>query len=252
MLLVSAAAAGRPSSFFPLHTFEAAETEPCLQTVSKQQQRRQEAQERGQQQQRTSTSSSRPAAAAVSSRGAMDTAAPASVPSGWLAVGPEGGLSPISVSAKDGRGYTVRLMQASDYPGVCELLPLVSRGQQQLGEETLAAVLQQPTYLPFCCFSSRAHHGNADDKQQLCGFCELYIQPHLRRAADGRLERVVVAPAFRGCGVATAMCQAVLQLAKTRLGLGKVNLTVEKPDAKHIYTKLGFTRVDTETLTLQL
>ncbi|KAL8455001.1 hypothetical protein Emag_001128 [Eimeria magna] len=55
-----------------------------------------------------------------------------------------------------------------DYPSVCELLPLVSRGQQQLREETLAAVLQQPTYLPFCCFLS----SEENEREQLPIFAE--------------------------------------------------------------------------------
>lgn len=85
----------------------------------------------------------------------------------------------------------------------------------------------------------------------MCGFCELYVMPHLGRAADGRLERVVVSPAYRGKGIATAMCQLVLKLAKEQLEIGRLDLTVEKPEARHIYTKLGFAPVNTETLRLQ-
>ncbi|KAL8427876.1 hypothetical protein ACSSS7_007497 [Eimeria intestinalis] len=207
-----------------------------------------------------STSAARTAAAAAAAAAVpyflvaapMDPSTSAYVPSGWLTLASKGDLSPVSVCGKDGRTYKVRLMKPSDYSGVCELLPLVSRGQQRLSDETLAAVLKQPTYFPFCCFLSNDGNGRKTDEQQLCGFCEVYVQPHLRRAADGRLERVVVAQDFRGCGVATAMCQAVLQLAKNQLNLGRIDLTVEKPDAKHIYTKLGFTTVDTETLRLQL
>ncbi|KAL8424907.1 hypothetical protein Efla_002857 [Eimeria flavescens] len=160
---------------------------------------------------------------------------------GWLDVASRGGLSPVSFSSKDGKKYILRQMKAADYPSVCTLLPLVSRGEQQLSPEALAAVLQQPCYFPFCCFAAAADpQQQPEEEGELCGFCEVYVQPHLRRAADGRLERVVVTPAFRGRGVATAMCAALLQLVKQQLQLGRLDLTVEKADARHIYTKLGF------------
>lgn len=155
-------------------------------------------------------------------------------------------------SAKEGE-YILRRMTAADYPAVREMLPLVSRCQMQLSKEDLMELLNQPMYIPFCCFSAiSTGNGTTELKEgELCGFCELYVMPHLGRAADGRLERVVVSPAYRGKGIATSMCQVVLRLAKEQLQIGRLDLTVEKPEARHIYTKLGFTPVSTETLRLQ-
>ena len=142
-------------------------------------------------------------------------------------------------------------MTAADYPAVRELLPLVSRCQLQLSKEDLKEILNQPTYIPLCCFAAVEARNGRSKEGDLCGFCELYVMPHLGRAADGRLERVVVSPAYRGKGIATAMCQLVLKLAKEQLEIGRLDLTVEKPEARHIYTKLGFAPVNTETLRLQ-
>ncbi|CDI84718.1 acetyltransferase domain-containing protein, putative [Eimeria praecox] len=160
-------------------------------------------------------------------------------------------------------------MKAGDYPAVRALLPLVSRCQQQLQEPHMSEVLRLQTYLPFCCFAAAGSPDAAAAEESetingtngcvskelvegpLCGFCEVYILPHLGRSADGRLERVVVDPQYRGQGVGTAMCKVVLQFAKEQLGLGRIDLTVEKENAKHIYTKLGFEPVRTETLRLQ-
>lgn len=147
----------------------------------------------------------------------------------------------------------MRRMTAADYPAVREMLPLVSRCQLNFGEEDLNELLRQPSYIPLCCFCAiKGTQGEAEKEEELCGYCELYVLPHLGRAADGRLERVVVSPHFRGKGIATEMCRLVLQLAKEQLQLGRLDLTVEKADARHIYTKLGFTPVETETLRLLL
>ncbi|OEH75689.1 diamine acetyltransferase [Cyclospora cayetanensis] len=182
----------------------------------------------------------------------MTPGASGTIPCHWLQ---RASLEPqaVSLTGKEGQ-YVLRRMTAADYPAVRMLLPLVSRCQLELGEEDLEQLLKQPTYIPFCCYTVAAPTAACEGQGkegELCGFCELYILPHLGRAADGRLERVVVSPEFRGKGIATAMCQAVLRLAKEQLQLGRVDLTVEKADAKHIYTKLGFEPVSTETLRLQ-
>ena len=174
------------------------------------------------------------------------------VPCRWIRGGSLD-LKPVSFSAKEGQ-YILRRMTAADYPHVRQMLRLVSRCLQQLDSADLDELLKQPTYIPFCCFTSVPSKGRGkggEKEVELCGFCELYVMPHLGRAADGRLERVVVAPEYRGKGIATAMCQVVLRQAKEHLQLGRLDLTVEKPEARHIYTKLGFTPVQTETLRLQ-
>ena len=188
----------------------------------------------------------------------------------WLECACAGEQQPLTFSLNN-RTFLVRKMKAADYPAVRALLPLVSRCQQQLQEPQLSEVLRLSTYIPFCCFAaadtkdataagaagSAASNGTNGCASKgliegpLCGFCEVYIQPHLGRAADGRLERVVVSPEYRGQGIGTALCRVVLQFAKEQLGIGRIDLTVEKENARHIYTKLGFEPVRTETLRLQ-
>lgn len=154
---------------------------------------------------------------------------------------------PVTFHAKEG-WYKLRQMEPSDYSLVRQLLPHVSRCSHHLDDENILRLLQLPTYYAFCCFSVPPPQSAATEEGILCGFCELCIVPHLGREADGRLERVVVEPGFRGRGIASAMCSEVIQFAREKLQLGRIDLTVEKPDAKHIYTKLGFSPVTTETL----
>ncbi|CDJ29106.1 acetyltransferase domain-containing protein, putative [Eimeria mitis] len=192
------------------------------------------------------------------------------------------GEEPVFFSVNN-KTFILRRMKAADYPAVRALLPQVSRCYQQLQEPQLSQVLGLHTYIPFCCFAAApdspppppaaaagaaaAAAGAAGAgaagvtngcaaKQPacegpLCGFAEVYVLPHLGRAADGRLERVIVAAELRGQGLGTAMCREVLRFSRLQLGLGRVDLTVEKENAKHIYTKLGFEPVSTETLRLQ-
>eukprot|EP00921_Rhytidocystis_pertsovi_P004912 GHVQ01008527.1.p1 GENE.GHVQ01008527.1~~GHVQ01008527.1.p1 ORF type:complete len:257 (+),score=60.14 GHVQ01008527.1:319-1089(+) len=98
------------------------------------------------------------------------------------------------------------------------------------------------------------HGGGAEDDMlhgqlELIGFAELYRLPHLGRNFDGRLERVITREEYRGKGIATKLCEYIVDIAKTKLDCGRVDLTVEKGDARHVYQdKLQFSPVETTVL----
>lgn len=165
----------------------------------------------------------------------------------WIDIESRLTIDQVAFQAKEG-WYVLRQMKPSDYSAVRQLLPHVSRCSHHLDDGDIHRLLQLPTYYPFCCFALPPLQSTTSEGETLCGFCELYILPHLGREADGRLERVVVDAGFRGRGIASAMCAQVIKFARETLQLGRIDLTVEKPDAKHIYTKLGFSPVTTETL----
>ncbi|CEL99281.1 unnamed protein product [Vitrella brassicaformis CCMP3155] len=170
-------------------------------------------------------------------------------------------------------------MRPTDYPAVRDLLPKVSRCREEHSLELVAAYLSLPTYHAFCCFTStdpdqpfsapaapavaaattNGHDGPStlpadfdESSLELVGYGELYLMPHMGRGFDGRLERVVVSEGFRGRGLATALCEHIIEQARGPLACGRVDLTVENPAAKHIYTKLGFEDVQTKMMRLML
>ncbi|PFH36490.1 acetyltransferase, GNAT family protein [Besnoitia besnoiti] len=165
------------------------------------------------------------------------------------------------LTVKGGEQVVLRRMRVSDYSAVRTLLPSVSRCPETLSETQLAEILRLPVFYAWCCYSVRGEQGDGEGGGQeraiaegeLLGYCEVILQPHLGRKPDGRLERVVVSQTFRGRGLATKMCQEVIQQIRDAGVCGRLDLTVEKPDARHIYEdKLGFRAVDTSVLRLEL
>lgn len=172
-----------------------------------------------------------------------------------------------------GEGVIFRRMRVSDYPSVRKLMPSVSRCFLVFDEEQVAEILSLPTFFAWCCFRKQKtvadrektreetgggkEGGQEDEARQaegdLLGYCEMILQPHWGRKPDGRLERVVVSEHFRGRGLATQMCREVIQVMKESGIVGRIDLTVEKPDARHVYEdKLGFKEVDTKVLRLEV
>lgn len=136
-------------------------------------------------------------------------------------------------------------MTVSDYDIVRKLLPKVSTCVSTHSEDDITYFLSLPTYHPFVAFR--------EDTGELVGFAEIYRLPHLGRSFDARLERVITTESFRGQGLATRMCECLIDLAKTKLNCNRIDLTVEKADARHIYeTKLQFKHVNTTLLRLTL
>lgn len=153
-------------------------------------------------------------------------------------------IAPKTVEAK-GNQYTIREMTVDDYPPVRKLVPGVSTCDLHHSPEYFATLLQLPTYYPFVL--------SRNDTGEVIGFAELILLPHIGRTCDSRLERVIVQPQYRGQGLATALCVRILEVAEALLGCNRCDLTVEKPDARHIYqNKLGFTPVTTEVMRLRL
>eukprot|EP00920_Eleutheroschizon_duboscqi_P027104 GHVT01066354.1.p1 GENE.GHVT01066354.1~~GHVT01066354.1.p1 ORF type:complete len:304 (-),score=83.14 GHVT01066354.1:851-1762(-) len=182
-------------------------------------------------------SSSGPGAAPEASAGASAGALSAS-----------GGAPPCSVCTTfqcGERAVRFRPMVAADYSAVRSLLPHVSRCDRWHEELFLKEMLELPTYHAFCAET-------ADAKRQLVAFAELHRMPHLGRRFDARLERVIVAPAFRSMGLATQLCRHILLVAKEKLQCGRVDLTVENPRARYIYeNKLGFAEQQTSVMRIE-
>lgn len=86
--------------------------------------------------------------------------------------------------------------------------------------------------------------------------------PHFGRGFDGRLEKVLVVEKFRGKKIAQKMCGVLLVVvsgfcnqrfwqARDILKCGRLDLTVEKPDARKVYSNLGFSKLEgTEVMRL--
>lgn len=134
-------------------------------------------------------------------------------------------------------------MTVADYDAARSLVPEVSRCNRWLTKDEFAPLLNIPTFHPYCCYRL--------DTNELVGYAELHRMPHLGRKFDARVERVVISPNFRDKGLASAMCTELIRRAKDELDCGRVELTVEKPAARHIYEeKLHFKPVDTTVMRL--
>eukprot|EP01068_Selenidium_serpulae_P010334 Selendium_serpulae@DN5436_c0_g1_i2.p1 len=151
-------------------------------------------------------------------------------------------MQPKVVHLPCGEDVVLTPMTVESYKKVRELLPGVSRCFVQHSPEVVEAMVNNPSYYPICAFRN----------DELVGFAELHLMPHIGRCPDSRLERVVVSENFRGKGLATVLCQEIIAFAKT-IDCGRVELTVEKDAARHIYEdKLKFSKVDTTVMRLML
>ena len=52
----------------------------------------------------------------------------------------------------------------------------------------------------------------------------------------------------RGKKIAQRVCEYVVNICRDKLGCGRVDLTVEKPDAMKVYSNLGFKNLDTKLM----
>lgn len=156
--------------------------------------------------------------------------------------------SPPVIEAKqiksDQFDVIVRQFTVEDYEEVFnELLSLVSRCSSSKpfhSRETIEIFLRNPTYHPFVVRSS--------SDGSLVAFLEIYRHIHLGRTFDAELHRVVVAPAYRGKKIAQSVCGWVLEVMKNQLYCGRIDLMVEKDDARKVYTNLGFKPVETDLM----
>jgi len=138
---------------------------------------------------------------------------------------------------KSGEDITIRAMVPEDYTQIRALLPKVSRCSRTHTAAEVEILLSCPNYFPFCAVSSTG---------EIVGYAELHRMPHMGRLYDSRLEKVIVKESMRGNKIASILCSHVMAVAKDELSCGRVDLTVEKPDAKTVYAKLGFKTVETE------
>ncbi|KAH0474112.1 MAG: hypothetical protein KVP17_000689 [Porospora cf. gigantea B] len=143
----------------------------------------------------------------------------------------------------NGTPCTIRPATKYDYPELLKLVPLVSRCPSTHDDDMLNEVFSNPWYHPYVVVR--------DDIGQIVTFGELLRLPHMGRAYDARLERVVTREEFRRNGAATKLCQFMVALA-SRLRCGRIDLTVENPTARRIYANLGFESVKTEVQRVML
>lgn len=78
------------------------------------------------------------------------------------------------------------------------------------------------------------------DGEDILATAQLYVMQG-DKGDYGRIENVFVDEAFRGMGLGTALSKFVLEESK-RLGHYKCTLATSKPQALHIYERLGFYR----------
>eukprot|EP01056_Protomagalhaensia_sp_Gyna25_P003247 Protomagalhaensia_sp_Gyna_25__3246@NODE_2952_length_804_cov_291_594771_g2467_i0_p1_GENE_NODE_2952_length_804_cov_291_594771_g2467_i0NODE_2952_length_804_cov_291_594771_g2467_i0_p1_ORF_typecomplete_len181_score17_41Acetyltransf_10/PF13673_7/2e09Acetyltransf_1/PF00583_25/5e09Acetyltransf_7/PF13508_7/8_4e06Acetyltransf_4/PF13420_7/3_6e05Acetyltransf_3/PF13302_7/0_00014FR47/PF08445_10/0_075_NODE_2952_length_804_cov_291_594771_g2467_i031573 len=140
------------------------------------------------------------------------------------------------IELQDGKYLHCRPMTLSDYEEVRAIIPQVTRCHKVMRSGEVASMLSCGNFFPYvvCC------------EDVIIGYAELHRLPHFGRGFDCRLEKVLITEPFRGQKVAQRFCGFLCDLARDELECGRVDLTVEKPDAKALYTHLGFSRVDTE------
>lgn len=181
-------------------------------------------------------------------------------------------------AVKANKRVIVRTFTLADYARVRSMLPKVSRCSKWFDEESIAYMTSLGTFFPFViCVVQReekdantpsdlaereggppsiggttAMSKSTDDHQleKIIGYAELHRLPHMGRGMDGRLEKVLVLEEWRGKKIAQVACQCLLDIARDELHCGRCDLTVEKPDAMAVYTKLGFEPVETQVLRL--
>lgn len=78
-----------------------------------------------------------------------------------------------------------------------------------------------------------------DEAGHIAGYANLY---GVEEGVRGWLGNVIVAPAYRGTGAAEALIRAMMELAKTELGLPKLQLACHNTNTRGLlfYHKLGF------------
>eukprot|EP01053_Blabericola_migrator_P005143 Blabericola_migrator_1__5142@NODE_2656_length_2489_cov_252_649050_g1609_i2_p2_GENE_NODE_2656_length_2489_cov_252_649050_g1609_i2NODE_2656_length_2489_cov_252_649050_g1609_i2_p2_ORF_typecomplete_len175_score27_00Acetyltransf_10/PF13673_7/5e10Acetyltransf_1/PF00583_25/2e09Acetyltransf_7/PF13508_7/2e06Acetyltransf_4/PF13420_7/8_3e06GNAT_acetyltran/PF12746_7/0_0011FR47/PF08445_10/0_0022Acetyltransf_3/PF13302_7/0_0017Acetyltransf_9/PF13527_7/0_018_NODE_2656_length_2489_cov_252_649050_g1609_i219472471 len=140
------------------------------------------------------------------------------------------------IMIEQGDTYVCRPMVLEDYETVRAIIPLVSRCHKTLPLSMVKEVLSYPTFFPYVLC----------DGEEIVGYAEIHRLPHFGRGFDGRLEKVIIVEKHRGKKLAQKFCAFLCEVAKTSLECGRMDLTVEKPDAKAVYTHLGFSKVDTE------
>eukprot|EP01055_Gregarina_sp_Pseudo9_P001087 Gregarina_sp_Pseudo_9__1086@NODE_1707_length_1380_cov_237_475019_g1582_i0_p1_GENE_NODE_1707_length_1380_cov_237_475019_g1582_i0NODE_1707_length_1380_cov_237_475019_g1582_i0_p1_ORF_typecomplete_len186_score12_99Acetyltransf_1/PF00583_25/1_3e11Acetyltransf_10/PF13673_7/2_7e10Acetyltransf_7/PF13508_7/1_8e07Acetyltransf_3/PF13302_7/2e06Acetyltransf_4/PF13420_7/3_4e06GNAT_acetyltran/PF12746_7/0_00067FR47/PF08445_10/0_0023Acetyltransf_8/PF13523_6/0_042Acetyltransf_9/PF13527_7/0_059_NODE_1707_length_13 len=145
-------------------------------------------------------------------------------------------LPSCQLEAEDNKSLLCRPMKAEDYAFVRAIMPQVSRCNQILSQDIVVQMLDCTTFFPYVVCHD----------ETVIGYAELHRLPHFGRGFDGRLEKVLILEEYRGQKIAQKFCSFLCDVARNVLGCGRIDLTVEKPAAKAVYSNLGFSKVDTE------
>eukprot|EP00914_Ancora_sagittata_P005200 GHVO01010717.1.p1 GENE.GHVO01010717.1~~GHVO01010717.1.p1 ORF type:complete len:187 (-),score=13.74 GHVO01010717.1:77-637(-) len=153
---------------------------------------------------------------------------------------------PLSVFTANGNTFRIRRMGVDDYPSVRALIPSVSRCNRTHSSDQISKLIDDGYIVSVCVYTLQD-----DTETQLVGYAELVKVPHLGRSWDGRLERVIVHPQWRKNGIGNEISIYITKIAK-ELGLGRIDLTVERDEALRLYTKNGYQTVDTTCMRIML
>ncbi|KAJ1607834.1 putative ribosomal-protein-alanine acetyltransferase [Cryptosporidium canis] len=136
--------------------------------------------------------------------------------------------------------FEVRKATADDYFEIRELISGVTRCTESLDKNEVEERFRLSSYHPYCLVDT--------DSDKIIGYAGFYIIPHLGRKNDSRIEHVIISPEYRNRGLGRLLCQQIIYDAKNKFDCGRIDLTVESPIAKKLYSSLGFEIVNTEVM----
>ncbi|KAF7456575.1 acetyltransferase, GNAT family protein [Cryptosporidium felis] len=136
--------------------------------------------------------------------------------------------------------YEVRKVTIEDYSELRELLQDVTRCNEVLTKEQVEERLRFNSFHPYCLVDA--------DSNKIVGYAGFYVIPHLGRKNDSRIEHLVISKEYRNKGLGRLLCNHIVEDAKSKYDCGRIDLTVENPTAKRLYSSLGFEVFNTEVM----
>ncbi|CCF76013.1 hypothetical protein BmR1_04g09185 [Babesia microti strain RI] len=149
--------------------------------------------------------------------------------------------------------FTLQLLSTYDvYLEARKLVSMVSRCSIVHNERFINELLKSKLFYPIAIKLSDSDTSSCMKGECIIGYFEIYLMPHLGRAFDGRIERMIVHPQYRNIGVCQKMMASAIELCKNNLMCNRIDLYAENEIAKYIYTKFGFSQVHTNVYRLSL
>lgn len=136
--------------------------------------------------------------------------------------------------------FEVRKATIADYFELRNLICGVTRCTEILSKEKAEERFKYNSYHPYCLIDT--------ESDRIVGYAGFYIIPHLGRKNDSRIEHVIILPEYRNRGLGRLLCKQIIEDAKNKFDCGRIDLTVESPIAKKLYSSLEFENVNTEVM----
>ncbi|OII72702.1 ribosomal-protein-alanine acetyltransferase [Cryptosporidium ubiquitum] len=136
--------------------------------------------------------------------------------------------------------FEVRKATIDDYFELRNLICGVTRCTEILSKEQVEERFRYNSYHPYCLVDTESN--------LIVGYAGFYIIPHLGRKNDSRIEHVIISPDYRNRGLGRLLCKQIIEDAKNKFDCGRIDLTVESPIAKKLYSSLEFENVNTEVM----